>query len=168
MKKYSVNVHYDAVISVDNIIASSEVEALTIARQKADGISLNTAEVVGSKACVTHEEEVKKPKPNKNDCIATDHWWENVSETSNEIVDEIFNSLEKYAEENTLCFTKKYIDGAGDCIERIYIDEDEYGCNDVFIDTNVCKGSLLREEPLHILLDIVDYVNYAIYGVEPC
>lgn len=59
MKKYSVNVHYDAVISVDNIIASSEVEALTIARQKADGISLNTAEVVGSKACVTHEEEVK-------------------------------------------------------------------------------------------------------------
>ena len=57
MKKYSVNVHYDAVISVD-VIAENEEQALELAKQKADNENLADAEVVGTNACVTDEQEL--------------------------------------------------------------------------------------------------------------
>lgn len=62
MKKYQVNVHYDAVITVTDIIANSEEEALAIARERASQQSLNDAEVVDDKACVTGTDEI----PTKN------------------------------------------------------------------------------------------------------
>ena len=62
-RKYQVNVHYDAVITVPDIIAESEEEALEIASEKASAMSLNDSEVVGENACVTREEDI--PEKNK-------------------------------------------------------------------------------------------------------
>lgn len=61
MKKYQVNVHYDAVVTVPDILAESEEEAIKIAEERAANESLNTAEVVGSESCVTKTEEVEIP-----------------------------------------------------------------------------------------------------------
>lgn len=58
MKKYGVNVHYDAVISVE-VEAESEDEALELAERKAETVSLEDADVVGIQKCITFEEEVK-------------------------------------------------------------------------------------------------------------
>ena len=57
-KKYQVNVHYDAVITVPNIIAESEEEAIAIAKERAATQSLNEAEVVNDNACVSREEDI--------------------------------------------------------------------------------------------------------------
>lgn len=56
-KKYTVNVHYEAVLTVSGIIAGSEEEALGIASEKASCMSLNDSEVVGENSCVTSVEE---------------------------------------------------------------------------------------------------------------
>lgn len=52
MKKYTLNVHYDAVISVE-VIAENEEQAKELALDKAEEISLSDADVVGSDVCVT-------------------------------------------------------------------------------------------------------------------
>lgn len=57
-RKYQVNVHYDAVITVPNIIAESEEEAIAIAKERAATQSLNEAEVVNDNACVSREEDI--------------------------------------------------------------------------------------------------------------
>lgn len=57
MKKYAVNVHYDAVISVE-VIAENEEQALDIAVSKADDMPLNDAEVVGTNPCVTDVQDL--------------------------------------------------------------------------------------------------------------
>lgn len=57
-KKYQVNVHYDAVITVPDIIAESEEEAIAIAKERAATQSLNEAEVVNDDACVSREEDI--------------------------------------------------------------------------------------------------------------
>lgn len=57
-RRYTVNVHYDAVLTVSDIIADSEEEALEKASATASEMSLNEAEVVGEKTCVTFSEEV--------------------------------------------------------------------------------------------------------------
>lgn len=54
-KKYTVNVHYDAVVTVD-VIAESEDEALDLGPTKAESVSLEDAEVVNINCCVTNEE----------------------------------------------------------------------------------------------------------------
>lgn len=61
MKKYQINVHYDAVVTVPDILAETEEEAIKIAEERASTESLNTAEVVGSESCVTRTEEVEIP-----------------------------------------------------------------------------------------------------------
>ena len=58
MKKYQVNVHYEAVITVPDIIADNEEEALRIASENASTMSLNESEVVGENSCVTKEEDI--------------------------------------------------------------------------------------------------------------
>lgn len=75
MKRYTVNVHYDAVVTVGDIYADDENEALEIARERASGMSLNDAEVVGDDACVTKEEDVPDIQFTPNDfvcCITKD------------------------------------------------------------------------------------------------
>lgn len=57
MKKYQVNVHYDAVVTVCGILANSEEEALEIAKKRAETMSLNEAEVVDENSCVTLTED---------------------------------------------------------------------------------------------------------------
>lgn len=61
-KKYSVNVHYDVVLSTE-VIAESESEAIDLAIEKLTDASLNDGEVVEETGCVTSVEEVKKPNP---------------------------------------------------------------------------------------------------------
>lgn len=57
MKKYAVNVHYDAIISVE-VIAENEEQAIELAIDKASVISLNEAVVVNTIACVTNKQEL--------------------------------------------------------------------------------------------------------------
>lgn len=57
-KKYIVNVHYDAVLTVE-VVAASEDEALELAEQAAEGLSLEDADVVGVQSCVTNVEEIQ-------------------------------------------------------------------------------------------------------------
>ncbi len=52
VKKYRVNVHYDAVITVE-VETETEDEALELAEDKAECMSLNESEVVGVQSCVT-------------------------------------------------------------------------------------------------------------------
>ena len=58
MNKYCINIHYDTVISVE-VMAESEDEALELAEEKAEMMSLEGADVVGIQKCVTFEEEIK-------------------------------------------------------------------------------------------------------------
>lgn len=51
-KKYTVNVHYDAVLTAE-VEAESEAEALVLAERKTETMSLEDAEVVGVQSCVT-------------------------------------------------------------------------------------------------------------------
>lgn len=57
MKRYTVNVHFDAVISVV-VEAESEEQALDLAPYEAENISLETADVVAINCCVTNEEDI--------------------------------------------------------------------------------------------------------------
>ncbi len=58
-KKFSVNVHYDMVISIDNIIAESEAEALQIAENMAQDMDIaKDGECYDVNSCVTDEEPV--------------------------------------------------------------------------------------------------------------
>lgn len=52
MKKYCINVHYDAVISVE-VVAENEEQAIELAYRKADDIPLTDADVVGASSCVS-------------------------------------------------------------------------------------------------------------------
>lgn len=52
MNRYTVNVHYDAVITV-TVEASDEMEAMDKAKDSAACESLNEAEVTGSECCIT-------------------------------------------------------------------------------------------------------------------
>ena len=58
MKRYTINCHYDMVISVD-VIADNEQQAIEQAREQADRMNLNScAECVGHSECVTDTEEL--------------------------------------------------------------------------------------------------------------
>ncbi len=57
MKRYTVNVHYDAIVTVE-VDAESEEKALELAPIKAESISLEDAEVVDINSCVTNEEDI--------------------------------------------------------------------------------------------------------------
>lgn len=57
-KKFTVNVHYDAVVTVE-VNADSEEKALEMAPFAAESISLEDAEVVDINCCVTNIEEIK-------------------------------------------------------------------------------------------------------------
>lgn len=52
MKKYFVNVHYDASISVE-VVADNEKQALELAISKAEEMPLTDADIVGANPCVT-------------------------------------------------------------------------------------------------------------------
>lgn len=71
-KKFSVNVHYDVVISTE-VFAESEEEAMDLAIGKTDMMSLNEGECVGTNACVTEvsvdEEEMTPQKESLIDRI---------------------------------------------------------------------------------------------------
>ena len=57
MKRYTVNVHYDAVVTVV-VYAESEEQALRLAPDAAETISLDTADIDDINCCVTDEEEL--------------------------------------------------------------------------------------------------------------
>lgn len=57
MKRYTINVHYDAVVTVQ-VEAPSEELALQLAPYKAEGVSLETADIAEISCCVTDEEEI--------------------------------------------------------------------------------------------------------------
>lgn len=57
MKRYTVNVHYDAVVTVV-VYAESKEQALRLAPGAAETISLDTADIDDINCCVTDEEEV--------------------------------------------------------------------------------------------------------------
>lgn len=57
-KKYTVNVHYDAVLTTE-VVAESEEEALDLAEQATETMPLEDADVVGVQSCVTWEEEIQ-------------------------------------------------------------------------------------------------------------
>lgn len=57
MKEFTVNVHYDAVVTVV-VRAESESEALDQAPIEAENISLENADVVDINCCVTHIQEL--------------------------------------------------------------------------------------------------------------
>ena len=57
MKRYSVNVHYDMVISVE-VDAEKETDAIDKAIAKANDVNISEAEMVGRTACVTDVEEI--------------------------------------------------------------------------------------------------------------
>ena len=57
MKKYTINVHYDAVVSVE-VIAENEEQAKELALNKADATPLTDADVVGSNPCIADVEEL--------------------------------------------------------------------------------------------------------------
>ena len=57
MKRYTINCHYDMVISVD-VIADNEQQAIEQAKFKAENISLNEAECYDQSQCVTDTEEL--------------------------------------------------------------------------------------------------------------
>lgn len=57
-KIYTVNVHYDAVLTAE-VVAESEEEALDLAECATETMSLEDAEVVGVQSCVTHIEEIQ-------------------------------------------------------------------------------------------------------------
>lgn len=57
MNRYTVNVHYDAVIPV-KVCAVSEEEALELAFSKANSVSLEDADICNISCCVTDVEEL--------------------------------------------------------------------------------------------------------------
>lgn len=57
MKRYTINVHYDAVVTVE-VEAPSEELALQLAPYKAEDISLETADIANINCCVTDEEDI--------------------------------------------------------------------------------------------------------------
>lgn len=57
MKRYTINCHYDMVISVD-VIADNEQQAIEQAKFKAENIDLNKAECYDQSQCVTDTEEL--------------------------------------------------------------------------------------------------------------
>lgn len=57
MKRYTINVRYDAVVTVE-VEAPSEELALQLAPYKAEGVSLETAEIADINCCVTDEKEI--------------------------------------------------------------------------------------------------------------
>lgn len=57
MKRYTVNVHYDAVVTVE-VEADSEEQALKLAPFAAEDISLETAAIGDIECCITDEKEI--------------------------------------------------------------------------------------------------------------
>lgn len=58
-KKYSVNVHYDVVLSTE-VIAESESEAIDSAIEKLTNVSLDTGDVTEEEGCVTDVEDINE------------------------------------------------------------------------------------------------------------
>lgn len=56
MKKYTINVHYDVVLSVE-VIAEDEETAYELASEEASNMSLDEGYVVAENSCVTSEED---------------------------------------------------------------------------------------------------------------
>lgn len=66
MKKYTVNVHYDACVTVSDIIAENEEEALRKAMAVADTASLNESEAYYADSCVTSVEDIPEDAQKEN------------------------------------------------------------------------------------------------------
>lgn len=57
MKRYTINVHYDAIVPVV-VYADSEEQALKLAPGAAETISLDTADIGDINCCITDTEEI--------------------------------------------------------------------------------------------------------------
>lgn len=57
MKRYTINVHYDAIVPVV-VYAESEEQALRLAPGAAETISLDTADIGDINCCITDTEEI--------------------------------------------------------------------------------------------------------------
>lgn len=100
----------------------------------------------------------------KTNVINTPYLYEEISEIANEAINAITTVVEEDIPNKHHEFTKKIVDALGKPILRIYYDENE---DDVLIDTEECMGSRLREEPLNIIMDVADYLNFAIFDIKP-
>lgn len=68
MKKYSVNVHYDVVLST-NVIADSEAEAIDLAIENLTDVSLDKGEVEDEEGYVTKVEDIEVEEERVNPLI---------------------------------------------------------------------------------------------------
>ena len=112
-----------------------------------------------------------KKKPNKNECLNTDKWWDDISEIANDIVSDIEETLTKYVDNESLQLPSEneggYInDSIGNRIERIYTAKTDMYSFDVYMDTTENKGLLLCAEPINIIMFVAEYVNKKIYNYE--
>lgn len=57
MKRYTVNVHYDAVLTVV-VDAETEDQAIDLAVEESESMSLNDGDAFYHDACITNEEDV--------------------------------------------------------------------------------------------------------------
>lgn len=57
MKRYTINVHYDAIVPVV-VYAESEEQALRLAPGAAETISLDTTDIGDINCCITDTEEI--------------------------------------------------------------------------------------------------------------
>lgn len=91
--------------------------------------------------------------------LATKYWDEEISNIANEIINGIEDTLSQLPN-NRIDFEKPLKDATGSTIKFIELaNTKEYG-DDVYMTTDDCKDSLLREEPINILMDIAWYINY--------
>lgn len=130
MKRYTINCHYDMVISVD-VIADNEQQAIEKAREQADGMSLNScAECVGHSESVTGSEAltaeelrrlereavtefvseyVEQQTPTEVKDIADGYgvnWLEWVGEYEEEWKNNLFGSISKATHRDTAIFER--------------------------------------------------------------
>lgn len=90
--------------------------------------------------------------------LEVEHWVKEISSLSNEILNGIEHILSQIPN-NRIDFKRPLYD---DCCAKIWSIElatTEIYSDDIYMTTDGCKDSLLREEPISVLMDIASYIN---------
>lgn len=91
--------------------------------------------------------------------LEVEYWDEEISSLSNEILDGIETILSEISN-NRIDFTEaNLVDGCGSKIECIELATSKVYGDDIYITTKDSIDTLLREEPISILMDIARYIN---------
>ena len=91
--------------------------------------------------------------------LEVEYWDEEISSLSNEIVNGIESALSEIPNNRIDFKNVNLTDGCGSKIEHIELANTTAYGDDIYITTKDCKDSLLREEPISILMDIARYIN---------